>query len=295
MLVCVPMRPSIAVVLALSGAVTAGACSGSSSPSDGGGGKAAGGSAGSGAAGGSGTGGTSGASGGSAGSNAGGGSGASAGGGTGGTSAGRGGSGAAAGTGGGLGGTGGASGGLGGTAGEAGAPGGSGGDAGWAGAGNAPSDFTHCSVPSDCVLRPTSCCVCGAPELDEVAAVNADHAQEYVDAICPGGPACACPSAPNPNLLATCVEGTCRAIDVREDDASSCTSDDDCRVRATACCECGANTSPGTLIAVRSDGSYSTLVCDPGTACDECAPVYPPEATTSCESGNCAFHDSRLE
>jgi hypothetical protein len=132
------------------------------------------------------------------------------------------------------------------------------------------------------------------PELSDITAVNGERAEEYLQTVCPNGPVCLCPTALNPNLFATCDGGTCRAFDVREHEASSCTMDDDCRVRTRGCCECGGDTSPGSLIATAWGGTFDALVCDPMAGCPECAPLYPPEATASCESDHCVLVYARL-
>jgi hypothetical protein len=180
---------------------------------------------------------------------------------------------------------GGSSGGTAGTGGSA--AGGSSGGGGFSGG-------TGCDVPTDCVLVPASCCVCGMPELPDVTAVNVASQEEYLGSICGMGPACGCPIALNPNLAATCDAGTCRAVDVREHVASECADDRDCRVRVSQCCECGGDTSPGALIAVNSTLEYEELVCDPLGLCADCAPSYPTEASAHCASNHCELVDERL-
>jgi hypothetical protein len=162
------------------------------------------------------------------------------------------------------------------------------------GTGGLPPDFTSCDVPSDCVLAANSCCVCGVPELSNMTSVNVESADDYYTSICSMEPVCGCPTALNPNLLATCDDGMCRAVDVRQDPSSACTDDADCRVRVRECCECGGDTSPGSLIGVGPGNAYDQLVCDPRAACAECAPSYPPEATTRCDAGHCVLIDGRL-
>ena len=70
---------------------------------------------------------------------------------------------------------------------------------------------------------------------------------------------------------------------------SACSSDADCRLRVTSCCECGGDTNPDALIAIRSDveADYMALVCD-ATDCDLCAPVYPDSMEAFCaDDGHC--------
>ena len=161
------------------------------------------------------------------------------------------------------------------------------------GSSGSTSDVTGCEVPSDCVLVPSSCCVCGVPEIDDVMAVNLQGAAEYTQT-CGMEPACLCPTALNPNLIATCASEICRAVDIREHAVSECSDDDECRVRVSQCCECGGDTSPGSLVAVGTAQSYDELVCDPLGLCTDCAPDYPPEATALCGSGHCTLVDERL-
>jgi hypothetical protein len=72
--------------------------------------------------------------------------------------------------------------------------------------------------------------------------------------------------------------------------STECQSPADCRVRTTDCCECGGATDPEHLIAIAisGDAAYSALVCDPNTACTECAPTYPP-AQVVCVDGHCGI------
>jgi hypothetical protein len=154
-------------------------------------------------------------------------------------------------------------------------------------------DGTACEVATDCVLVPSSCCVCGVPEIGDVTAVNQEGAAEYTQT-CGMGPACLCPTALNPNLVATCASETCQAIDIREHAVSECSDDDECRVRVSQCCECGGDTSPGSLVAVGTVLDYGALVCDRLGLCTGCAPEYPAEATALCESGHCTLVDERL-
>jgi len=155
------------------------------------------------------------------------------------------------------------------------------------------SGGTGCGVPSDCTLVGSSCCVCGMPELADVTAVNQKGASEYAQ-MCGMSPACLCPTELNPNLVATCDSGTCQKIDIREHAATECGDDDECRVRVSQCCECGGDTSPGSLIAVGLNLVYDELVCDPLGLCTDCAPEYPPEASARCDAGHCALVDERL-
>lgn len=154
-------------------------------------------------------------------------------------------------------------------------------------------DPRACSQPSDCVVTANTCCgECGQATLDGSTAVNEDALATYRDSLCDDDPICpACPSAPNPELVATCEADRCEVVDLGMDALTECTSSDQCRVRTVDCCECGGATDPGSLIAIRADreGDYAALVCDLGTGCPECAPVYPSDVSAVCDAGRCTL------
>lgn len=159
-------------------------------------------------------------------------------------------------------------------------------------------DYYACETPSDCIVATESCCgTCGAPTRGDAVAIASDKSAAYRDATCgpdTGCPACA-PLFIDPTLVATCREQRCELIDLLEDEASACESDDDCRVRTKDCCPCGGDTSMGRLIGVSSENAYSALVCDPDQGCPECAPAYPDEVTVSCNAdAHCVTHDTRI-
>lgn len=155
-------------------------------------------------------------------------------------------------------------------------------------------DFTVCTVPSECVFAIIDCCgPCGEPSLSDYDAINAEYLDEHhavvctdPDPICPG-----CAVMPNPELITTCdATGHCLGLDTGAEDLSLCTVDEDCRIRARDCCECGASMSYDNLIAIRTDAEaeYSDLVCDPDTGCFECAPEYPGDVQAVCDDdGHC--------
>jgi len=154
------------------------------------------------------------------------------------------------------------------------------------------ADWARCAVNSDCVLAADSCCgVCGAPGLDDVDGVNRTLTDEHFHDVCPAPVPCPeCPSATNPDLLATCDSLACAAVDIRQHAASACVADTDCRLRTTGCCECGGATDPSSLIAIAVTGEplYSQLVCDPAAACPDCVPIYPTDVEAFCATdGHC--------
>lgn len=159
-------------------------------------------------------------------------------------------------------------------------------------------DYAACSVPSDCLVVPASCCgSCGAPTRGDAIAVARDRAGAYRSGACDddqGCPACA-PLFLDPTLVATCRDQRCELIDLHDHEASACEADDDCRVRTPDCCPCGGDTEPGRLLGVSSESDYASLVCDPDQACPECAPVYPSEVTVRCAAARyCETYDARL-
>lgn len=144
-----------------------------------------------------------------------------------------------------------------------------------------------CTSPTDCVLVPRSCCgACGEPSRTDSIALHRDDVNAFRNGVCGDDVGCpACAGQPDPTLLASCVSGQCAVIDLYVHPSTECMRDDDCRVRAIDCCECGADTSPGRLIAVSR--GYDELVCDPMSACPECAPVYPDTVFALCNDGHC--------
>ena len=155
-----------------------------------------------------------------------------------------------------------------------------------------PPYWGGCDVSSDCTLAANTCCgVCGMPTASDVDGVNASRLDQHYDEVCPIPQPCPdCPSALNPELVATCESGVCAVLDIHTADLSACTSADECVVRVPDCCECGADTSSYRLIAMRADrvGAYTARVCDPGTGCLACEPIYPAEATAICGTdGRC--------
>jgi hypothetical protein len=162
------------------------------------------------------------------------------------------------------------------------------------------SDWLRCDSTSDCVVVSQSCCgTCGAPTRGDAIAINRAADSEHAQLACEdevGCPACA-PLFIDPTLVATCRAGACELVDLRRHPASACAQDSDCKVRTPDCCECGGDTEPGRLvgIAASAERDYAALVCDPDSACPECAPIYPSEVTVECSSaGRCETHDGRL-
>lgn len=157
-----------------------------------------------------------------------------------------------------------------------------------------------CQRNPDCVVVPESCCgTCGAPTRGDAVALNADKQAAFRRGACGNGagcPACA-PLFVDPTLVATCQKARCELVDLHEHPMTACTKDADCRIRVADCCECGGDTSMGRLIGlnVTAEADYTALVCSPSQSCLECAPLYPPEVTVTCNAaGFCETHDTRL-
>ena len=153
-----------------------------------------------------------------------------------------------------------------------------------------------CQAHGDCMIMPLICCPCGELEPRDVTSINADYAQSFFTKQCGQSvscPAIACPTLP-PRYIATCIAGLCTAVDLEDHPSTECTQPSDCRVRAAECCECGAITSVGQLVATSDGQAFSELVCEPQTGCPECEGVYPDEATVTCNAEQrCELMDSR--
>jgi hypothetical protein len=160
------------------------------------------------------------------------------------------------------------------------------------GSAGSPAVPTECTGHADCALRATTCCgTCGAPTRDDVIALRVDALDDYSSAVCgPQGAMCpACAALPNRKLFATCAAGVCQVVDLTQSTVTACSSDGDCVVRTPECCECGANMDFLSLVAIAAArrAEFESLVCQPTSACPECAPVYPPNVVAVCWSGHC--------
>jgi hypothetical protein len=157
-------------------------------------------------------------------------------------------------------------------------------------------DWSACAVTSDCQLRSSGCCApCGMPELEDMDGVNEGHVDEHFAEVCPEMPPGGCPRCPNelnPWLFSPCLESVCTAVDIRRLEVTACAHDDECRLRARDCCECGADTSEYNLVAINAARSadFTGIACDPETECAGCMPDYPDTVEAFCtEEGHCAI------
>ena len=161
--------------------------------------------------------------------------------------------------------------------------------------GGAPN-LDGCMSPLECVLVTPHCCAPCDGTLQDYTAVNV-AAEEAFHAGRECGPiACEpCPqpdptTANRPYLTATCRNGECVPVDVREEGVADCELPADCSVRAgVGCCEdCGG--SETELVAVGGGAALAELVCgDNAPPCLACLPVYPPGYGATCDGGRCAL------
>lgn len=146
-------------------------------------------------------------------------------------------------------------------------------------------------------MIPSSCCgSCGAATRGDARAVNRDRASEAQSNACGSEQGCpACYGVDDPALFAVCKSGTCQIQDLADDASAECTSDLDCAIRTRECCECGGDTSPGSLVAISDPQAFGELVCSGTEACGECLLVYPSGVQARCgSSGHCELVDTRL-
>ena len=155
-------------------------------------------------------------------------------------------------------------------------------------------DLRECDDTSDCRLVSRTCCgECTEQTLEGSTAIAHARYADYFDSMCalvgPCDPACT-PQF-DPALVATCNAAHCAAVDLSRLPLAACTRDEECRVRSAACCECGADLDPASLIAVRADGVVDLLglVCDTDAACDACEPSYPEGVGAACLGGRCGL------
>jgi hypothetical protein len=153
---------------------------------------------------------------------------------------------------------------------------------------DAAPDLTRCTGPGTCSLVPTTCCgSCSQPTTENMTAVTRGRELEHTKLVCGDGPvgcpACA-PAIFDGSVQAWCVANRCKAIDVRKEPISVCTTDDDCMLRYDSCCEpCTEN--PFDLIALNKSSSeaYRSKVCVGDETCSKCAARYPADASAVCD------------
>lgn len=151
----------------------------------------------------------------------------------------------------------------------------------------------ECTVPSECTLRPESCCgTCGAATSTDRIALPVTGVDDYVARVCTGIGCPDCAAVPDPNLFATCTAGACTAVDLHSDPLATCAVDEDCVLAVPQCCACGA-IGLGQAVAFNpANGSLATLVCDPDVDCPPCVPDFG-ALRAICDAGHCTVVPSR--
>ena len=153
-------------------------------------------------------------------------------------------------------------------------------------------DLRSCGETSECEVVSQTCCgECGEATLEGSTAIRADRVEDHFEGLCADDIACdPCVGGPNPDLVATCNAARCVAVDLSRLPLAACTTDDECRLRAPECCECGSDVSPEALVAIRADAEADlrSLLCDRTAVCGACAPAYPPSVAAACVGGRCA-------
>jgi hypothetical protein len=97
-------------------------------------------------------------------------------------------------------------------------------------------DFDTCSAPGDCVIAANDCCG-GFPVPYLYSAIRRDRADAWRQRVCPSTMVYSCDASfvINDKLLAYCIEGKCKEINVPEDPVSACSSNDDCAAASSMC------------------------------------------------------------
>jgi hypothetical protein len=149
-------------------------------------------------------------------------------------------------------------------------------------------DSRKCTGPNTCSLVPTTCCgTCSQPTTENMTAVTKGLEGEYSKLVCGDGPV-ACPACapliPDNSVQAWCVDSRCKAIDVRKEPVSVCSTDADCMLRHSPCCEpCDEN--PYDLVALNKTQieAYRKNVCTGDETCWKCAARYPADSFAVCD------------
>lgn len=135
-----------------------------------------------------------------------------------------------------------------------------------------------CQTHGDCVLIDRDCCAaCPPAPKESVLAVPESLAEAAQRARCASPVSCGdCPPANYDPLadrvVAACIEGSCTVLDLREEELTRCSDDDECVVRGAGCCAACAP-RPSEAIAIREDADDAVLACDPAPACTTCRPA----------------------
>lgn len=160
------------------------------------------------------------------------------------------------------------------------------------GSNNVAPEWQVCAKPSECLIRPNSCCAgCDEPNAAGVDAVNASMQDAHYAEVCPVAEICPrCAERPNPSLVATCVNSRCEVLDVENSSFGSCQKPDDCIIRSNRCCECGGGeVSDVIALNVSRVAEYEQEVCDADQGCPECVPSYD-QFEADCVDNQCVVY-----
>jgi hypothetical protein len=127
------------------------------------------------------------------------------------------------------------------------------------------------------------------PELKDFEAINAS----FVEECSCQGPACGCATMENPNLATTCEAGSCKGFDVRQEEYSACSGDQDCTLRmGLGCCEaCQGGEFNLVAVNVNQTALTEALCGNELIGCPDCAPQYPPNKKAACVANQCQVVD----
>lgn len=163
-------------------------------------------------------------------------------------------------------------------------------------AGTPSDEALACDEDLDCRLVPRSAEHCCAPcdlTAGDVLAVNAGAAARLFVEVC-GEPSCTpCNADDGLEVRAACRSSRCTVLPLSGGEATRCMQHSDCSVRAKQCCECGASTGPGDLVAISDHVTFRRFACSGNEECDDCAVTYPPEVLALCDNYACTLADPR--
>jgi hypothetical protein len=145
----------------------------------------------------------------------------------------------------------------------------------------------RCEIPMDCTVVPSVCCACEKVGPHELIAIRRDSSDDFLQSTC-GAIGCECEAAVPPWAGATCIQGRCVAVDIRETEYTECTVDTDCVLRrGLDCCE-DCSLGGGEMVGVRKDRDVGELTCGALVDCEACSSENEPRATSAiCDSGRC--------
>jgi hypothetical protein len=162
-------------------------------------------------------------------------------------------------------------------------------------------DWFACGGPGECVLTPRGCCGTGCEpvELSEFVGINASYLSAYsgraacqaVDCAPVGCPYPTTPGTANrPSFAALCVAGRCTAVDIRQNDLTACSADEQCYLRwGSACCEpCGGGPE-SDIVAFSHTADFFGALCGQNSGCPKCASgQIPSDVMPACnDQGHC--------